>query len=327
MSAIPSGATWVRLPRLLGDVAMQLPVLRALRNVEAGPLVVWGSAPMVALLEGTDLADAVRADEGKPGPMDMAKILKSHRAARSVHFPKTLRPALGAFLARVPERIGPSDGFAWMLNTQSAPFRGAPGHFLDRYARALAKRWPQIQKLPWADYKPVARIDEKPSGPYACLIPGAGTPAKVWEAAHYRALAERIGREGLRVVVLGSADEKELGAFVAGEAGLNLCGATSLPEAAAWLAGASAVVGNDSGLCHLAAACGTPTLTLFGATDPLASAPYGPRAAFLRRDGVPCSPCMAKVCAVDGHPCLAGLAPETVWARLEPMLRTDPCAS
>ena len=326
MSAIPAGATWVRLPRLLGDVAMQLPVLRALRNVEAGPLVVWGGAGMVALLEGTDLADATLADAGKPGPREMAAILKTHRAARSVHFPKTLRPAIGAFLARVPERIGTADGLGWMLNTQDAPFRGAPGHFLDRYARALAKRWPQIERLPWADYKPAAQV-EKPAGPYACLIPGAGTPAKVWEAANYRALAERLAKEGLRVAVLGSEAERELGAFVAGEAGLNLCGATSLPQAAAWLAGASGAVGNDSGLCHLAAACGTPTLTLFGATDPLASAPYGPHAAYLRREGVPCSPCMAKVCVVDGHPCLAQLSPETVWARLEPMLRRDPCAS
>jgi heptosyltransferase-2 len=326
MSAIPSGATWVRLPRLLGDVAMQLPVLRALRRLQETPLVVWGPAAMVGLVEGTDLADAVLPDEGKPGPGQMASILKRHRAARSVHFPKSLRPAFGAFLARVPERIGPSDGLGRLLNTHAAPFRGAPGHFLDRYAHALASRWPELGRLPWAGFKPGARI-ERPARPYLCLVPGAGTPAKIWEASHFRALAAMAEAKGLLIVALGSAPERELGAFVAGSSGLNLCGSTSLPEAAAWLAGAAGALGNDSGLCHLAAACGTPVLTLFGATDPLASAPYGPRAQFLRREGVPCSPCMAKVCVVDGHPCLSGLSPETVWSRLEPMLEADTCAS
>ena len=326
MSALPRHATWVRFPRLLGDAAMQLPVLRALRQLQDEPLVVWGPPAMVGLVEGTDLADAVVPDEGKPGVFSIARTLREHRASRSVHFPKSLRPALGAFLARIPERIGPSDELGRLLNTHSAPFRGGAGHFLDRYGRALSSRWPGLARLPWADFKPVAEI-ARPEGLYICLIPGAGTPAKMWEAEHFRQLAERAARKGLMVVILGSRSEETLGSFVAGTVGLNLCGATTLPQAAAWLAGAAGVVGNDSGLCHLAAACGSPVLTLFGATNPLASAPYGPRAAFLRREGVPCSPCMAKVCHVDGHPCLSGLGPNEVWVKLEIMLRSDPCAS
>ena len=69
---------------------------------------------------------------------------------------------------------------------------------------------------------------------------------------------------------------------VAQEGALDLCGQTSLKEAAAWLRSARAAVGNDSGLSHLAAACGTPTLALYGATDPGGSTPWGPRTRALR---------------------------------------------
>jgi heptosyltransferase-2 len=96
----------------------------------------------------------------------------------------------------------------------------------------------------------------------------------------------------------------------------NLCGETSLVQAAAWLRGARAALGNDSGLSHLAAACGTPTLALYGATDPGGSAPWGPRAEILRLDGIPCAPCFKPECTVPGHPCLTGLAPERVWTSL-----------
>ena len=68
---IPQGATWVRFPRFVGDAAMQLPVLRILRQMGIGPLVVWGPAVAVSLVADHPLADAVLADEGKPSPWRM----------------------------------------------------------------------------------------------------------------------------------------------------------------------------------------------------------------------------------------------------------------
>jgi len=66
----------------------------------------------------------------------------------------------------------------------------------------------------------------------------------------------------------------------------------------------------------LAAACGTPTLALYGATDPGGSTPWGPRSLALRLDGIPCAPCFQPQCTVPGHPCLAGLDPDRVWNSL-----------
>jgi len=232
-----------------------------------------------------------------------------------------LRPALAAFLARVPERLGVSESGAGLLNTHTAPFWKGEGPFIERYRRVLLQRWPDLPALPFAEYEPPVDVT-LPRVPYICLLPGASNQAKAWEASHYRDLASRARIEGLLPVILGSSGDAALGSFVVkGPEGMNLCGATDLPQAAAWLSGSVGAVGNDSGLTHLAAACGTPTLALFGATDPSASAPYGPRVRVMRLEGVPCSPCMLKRCYVPGHPCLSGLTAAAVWDAMKPMLR------
>jgi heptosyltransferase-2 len=316
---IPEGATWVRFPRFVGDASMQLPVLRLLRMADKGPLVVWGPWPAVSLVEGHPLADAVLADVGKPGPFALAAILRRYKAARSIHFPKSLRPALAAFLARVPERIGVDESLAGWFNTHSGPFWEGEGPFLERYHAVLARRWPDLPPMPFADYDPPVTVD-LPRTPYICLMPGSTWPSKAWPRDHFRAVARLARGEGLEVAVLGTPVERETCAFVARDVALDLCGTTSLVEAAAWLRGARGAIGNDSGLSHLAAACGTPILALYGATDPGGSTPWGPRSRALRVEGIPCAPCFKPACFTPGHPCLAGLSPETAWNTLLELL-------
>ncbi len=316
---IPEGATWVRFPRFVGDAAMQLPVLNLLRQAGIGPLVVWGPALAVSLVQDHELADAVLPEAGKPSPWEMARVLRRHRAARSIHFPKSLRPALAAWLARVPERIGVDESGQGPFNTHSGPFWSAEGPFLLRYHAVLQRRWPDLPPMPFADYDPGGAV-AKPAGPYLCLMPGSTWPSKAWPQDHFRTLARTARGQGLEVVVLGVPEEAETCRFVAQDGALDLCGRTSLRQAAAWLRGARAAVGNDSGLSHLAAACSTPTLALYGATDPGGSTPWGPRSLALRRPGLDCSPCFKRDCRVDGHPCLAGIPPAQVWGELQGLL-------
>lgn len=319
MNAIPEHATWVRFPRYVGDAVMQLPVLRLLRELEVGPLVAWGPAATVALVEDHPLADAVVMEPDKPGVLALARVLRAHRAARSIHFPKSLRPALAAWLARVPERIGVDESLQGPFNTHSGPFWSAGGHFLDRYQAVLRTRWPEAPPLPFPDYDPGLAVD-LPQAPLLCLMPGSAWPSKAWPPGHWRSLLLRARSEGFAVAVLGSRGESDLCAEVAGSEGLDLSGRTTLKEAAAWLRGARGAVGNDSGLGHLAAACGTPVLTLFGPTPGEASGPRGPRVRILRKDGVPCAPCESRTCFTPGQPCLAGIAPEEAWEALAALL-------
>lgn len=319
MAVIPFGATWVRFPRFVGDAAMQLPVLRLLRQMGVGPLVVWGPGAAVSLVQDHPLADAVVAEASKPGILEMVRILRRHRAARSIHFPKSLRPALAAFLARIPERIGVDESLAGLFNTVSGPFWKAEGPFLQRYHAVLAKRWPGLPPMPYADYDPGVSIP-RPEEPYLCLMPGSTWPSKTWPKESFALLASKARAEGLAVAVLGSPDEQEICNFVGASATHNLCGRTSLREAGAWLRGAWGAVGNDSGLSHLAAACGTPVVALYGATDPGGSTPWGPRCLAVRREGLACAPCFEPRCAVEGHPCLQQIGVEEVWARLQALL-------
>ncbi len=316
---IPEHATWVRFPRFIGDSAMQLPILRLLRQMEVGPIVVWGPKPAVSLVEDHPYADAVVPDAGKPSPFQLAALLRQHRAARSIHFPKSLRPALAAWLARVPVRIGVDESLAGLVNTVSGPFWSVDGPFLLRYHSVMAKAFPGAPAMPWADYDPGVTVD-RPATPYVCLMPGSTWPSKAYPVDHYRALARLIQREGMLPVILGSPDEAAICAAVAAEGGLDLCGKTTLKEVAAWLRGAVGSIGNDSGLSHLSAATGTATLGLYGATDPGGSTPWGPKVDSLRVEGLPCAPCFKPTCALGDHPCLVGLNPDEVWARFTRLL-------
>lgn len=311
---IPEHATWVRFPRFVGDAAMQLPILRLLRQMDIGPIVVWGPKAAVSLVEDHAYADAVVPDAGKPSPWALAGLLRQHQASRSIHFPKSLRPALAAWLARVPERIGVDESLAGLVNTVSGPFWSAEGPFLLRYHTVLAKAFPGLPPMPFADYDPGVTV-ETPDRPYICLMPGSTWPSKTYPLEHFRTLARCILREGMLPVILGSADEAEICAAVAAEGGIDLCGKTTLKQVAAWLRGARGALGNDSGLSHLSAATGTPTLGLYGATDPGGSTPWGPKVDSLRVEHLSCAPCFKPRCTVEGHPCLQGLAPDSVWAR------------
>jgi heptosyltransferase-1 len=94
--------------------------------------------------------------------------------------------------------------------------------------------------------------------------------------------------------------------------------------AAGAIAGAAGVVAVDTGLAHLAAALGVPTVTLYGATSPALTGTVGANQLREVASGMPCIPCRARVCAVTGTseppPCLDGIAPAAVWSALKQVL-------
>jgi ADP-heptose:LPS heptosyltransferase len=144
--------------------------------------------------------------------------------------------------------------------------------------------------------------------PTVVLHPGAAVPARRWPAEHYRRAAELLHATGYRVVVTGGPDERPLTAAVAGRDGIDLGGRTTLAELAGVLAGATAVVVGNTGAAHLAAAVGTPVVSLFAPTvPPVRWRPWRVPHELLFVD-VPCAGCRARVCPIAGHPCLGGVA-------------------
>ncbi len=112
------------------------------------------------------------------------------------------------------------------------------------------------------------------------VAPGANWPGKIWPIEYFATVIDELGAQFDGVVVVGSKDDRALGDRLVDDQHLpmiNLAGETSLLEVAACMSGASAFLGNDSGLGHIAAAMGVPTVTVFGPGRPARYRPWGPR--------------------------------------------------
>lgn len=155
-----------------------------------------------------------------------------------------------------------------------------------------------------------------PSQRYVVVHPGASAPARAWPAYRFAETVRRLQSAGWPVVVTGSPGEVALAEEVAaGTAASVLAGRTSLPELAAVLAGAAAVVVANTGPAHLAAAVGTPVVSLFAPTVPAVKwAPYRVAHVLLGDQQAPCRGTRATVCPVPGHPCLTTVTAHDVQA-------------
>jgi ADP-heptose:LPS heptosyltransferase len=156
---------------------------------------------------------------------------------------------------------------------------------------------------------------------YVVVHPGASVPARAWAPERHAELVGALTAEGRRVVVTGGPGEVALTARVAGDAALELGGRTTLGELADVLAGADCVVVGNTGPAHLAAAVGTPVVSLYAPTVPAVRwRPWRVPHELLFLD-VPCAGCRARACPVPGHPCLGGVAVEDVVAAIGRLAR------
>jgi ADP-heptose:LPS heptosyltransferase len=156
---------------------------------------------------------------------------------------------------------------------------------------------------------------QNPAGDEPCVVvhPGASVPARAWGLQRNAALVNELVARGRRVVVTGSPAERDLTAAVAGPERpevLDLGGRTTFGELAEVLAGADAVVVGNTGPAHLAAAVGTPVVSLFAPVVPaIRWRPWMVPHVLLGDQDAPCAGTRARVCPVPGHPCLASVAP------------------
>lgn len=278
-------------PSWIGDVIIALPALRYLREHNRSSRLIVLAKPSVApLWKLAQLADDIVVQ--KPGThavFETAQRLRRENIARAYIVPNSFRSALIVYLGRARQRIGFAGHWRRALltdvvSTGAALERrhqvcevmrliGAPPDCTPAYPRleiAESMRKKTLKKFGLA-------------GGEIGIMPGAARgPSKCWPAEHYIALGRRLAAQGHRLAVFGGPGESDLCGHVAdqiGDAAASFAGQTDLGEWAALLACCSAVVANDSGGMHLAAAVGCPVVAVFGITDPDKT---GPRARLCR---------------------------------------------
>jgi heptosyltransferase-2 len=157
--------------------------------------------------------------------------------------------------------------------------------------------------------------------PLVALAPGAAYgSAKRWPAESFAALAAELTRGGIDVVLIGAAGDARSGAEVERRSGapfraINLIGRTDLPTLAGVLASCRALVTNDSGAMHLAAALGVPVTAMFGPTNEYETRPLGMIEPVILTHNVWCRPCMLRDCPID-HRCMRGITVESVMSSI-----------
>jgi len=169
----------------------------------------------------------------------------------------------------------------------------------------------------------------RPDGSYVVVHPGASVSARAWAPERAAELVAALAANGRQVVVTGGPGETDLTAQVAGPPRAevtDLGGATSLAELAGVLHGAQAVVVGNTGPAHLAAAVGTPVVSLFAPTVPAVRwRPWRVPHTLHHRE-VACAGCRARQCPVPGHPCLDDVSAGEVLEALDALI-DQPSAS
>jgi heptosyltransferase-2 len=258
---------------------------------------------------------------------NLADRLRRECYGDALIMPRTWKSALAPFLAGIPRRTAFVGEMRFgLVNDPRGGERALP-RMVDRCAAlalpkgvALPKDLPLPQLVvprevlpPWR-----ARMNLPENGqPVAVLAPGAVGPSKRWPA--YGALAAHLAESGFAVWVVGGPDEKALAAEIISHAPQtrDLTGA-DLRNAILALAAATVAVSNDSGLLHVAAALGTPSIGIFGPTSPWHWAPLNPLAAVIETTSdVPCRPCHKPTCRLRHHRCMRDIAMEQVAAAVE----------
>jgi heptosyltransferase-2 len=155
------------------------------------------------------------------------------------------------------------------------------------------------------------------------MCPGAEYgPTKRWPTEHFAKLAQNLiaANPSNHVILLGSKSDHALAAEILSLANLpnnvfNWCGSTSLDEAIALIGLSKAVISNDSGLMHIAAALKVPQVAIFGSSDPAHTPPLSDEAKVIWLN-MPCSPCHKRECPLGHLKCLKDIQPEQVLATL-----------
>ena len=326
-------------PSWVGDMVMAQSLFKVLKQRQPAPAIdvlapEW-SLPLLERMPEVHSGIVMPLGHGRLGLGERYRLGRRLRAAeydQAILLPNSLKSALVPFWAKIPKRTG---------------FKGEMRYGLLNDLRRLDKQQlpmtvQRFVSLAVAHQQPLPEIPEprllvdpqtvdqalqavqlvRPSGKLLVLCPGAEYgPAKQWPAAYFAEVAKRQIGKGWQVWLLGSKKDQQICEQVAVASGdtqnlYNLAGITTLEQAVDLMSLADLVVGNDSGLMHVAAALERQLIAIYGSSDPGFTPPLSRTAKILDLN-LECSPCFKRECPLGHTDCLNKLLPGQVLEEID----------
>ena len=330
----------VRVPNWVGDAVMLVPALRELRRVLPTANITLVSRPGTAdIFLDADFIDEVLTYDrlGLSSAWNQVREWQRRKFDLAVLFQNAFEAAAIAFLARAPIRIGYDTEKRRALLSHSLPLpvwkneRHESFYYLNIVAElerlmcgtsSVESIAPDFTLAVSEDRKRKARRfvheeGERFGAPLVLLCPGSiNSRAKRWPTDRYAALADRFIESGANVALIGSPAELDVSRQVCERAvhqPMLLTGKTTVADATAIISIADVLITNDTGPAHIGAALNTPTVVIFGPTNPLTTYPFSPNAAIIRHPPE-CAPCMLRDCPID-HRCMTAITVDEVFER------------
>lgn len=336
-------------PSWVGDMIMAQSLFILLKQLASAHIQIdvmaptWSAAILERMPEVSNIID-MPLGHGQlqlKARYQLGKSLVPSQYDQSILLPNSLKSALVPFWASIPKRTGfvgemrygllndirKLDKSRLTMTVQRFAALAYNKSEMDNKENFLLKNIP-IPALKVSPEKVSLALDKfqlNTDKPILSLCPGAEYgPAKQWPARHYAALAKEKINEGWQVWIFGSEKDRTIGESIAQQLSdsslkvqmTNLCGDTALAEAIDLMSISQAVVSNDSGLMHMAAALGVNVVGIYGSSDPKFTPPLGKQCRMVNLN-MDCSPCFKRTCPLGHTDCLEKLSPELVLQAME----------
>lgn len=325
-------------PAWVGDMVMAQTLFRFLKsqhpNVIIDVVAPRSTSPLLACMPEVRTAISLPVGHGEFGfktRFTLGRSLRREVYDQAIVLTNTFKSALIPWFAKIPRRTG------WKREMRGALLNDCRALDKQKYPlmieRFVALGLPENETLPmldsvWPEFSveqtsvvdALEKVKIELSGKsILVLCPGAEFgPSKRWPETHYAEVAQEKLAAGWDVWLFGGPNDKDVAASIQAMTEnrcVNLAGKTSLPEAICLMSLATAVVTNDSGLMHIAAALKKKCIVLYGSSSPDFTPPLATDAVILKT-GIECSPCFERECPLGHWKCLRELDPERVIAAL-----------
>lgn len=331
----------IRMPNWIGDLVMATPILTDVRKA-------FPSAHITAMCR-TPICDLLKEDLDIDELFCFSKVNSYGRRSDQRDIIEKIRKGdydLGILLTRsfssawlfwrgnVKRRLGFRGNCRSLLLTDkiNVPANVREQHLVHTYKMLLeplgigiSETRPRLflkdQELEEAQVL-LKRLGISPEARLVGINPGAAYgSAKCWLPERFRAVTEKLLKlQNVQIVYFGDATTQPLVKEICeGLPVINLAGLTTLRELASLIKLCSAILTNDSGPMHIAAAVGTPLVALFGSTNEIATGPY--KTGTVIHKHVDCSPCYKRVCPIDFR-CMKRIETDEVYDALVKILNT-----